>query len=395
MLLALLPPAHAEDAAPGSELLDVYRAGELAVVHDPDGRWQAEFVAQGAEFGAWYRDSVRGAFLRAYDDEYTFLTVLVLSDALGTVMSYASYANDVAGIGIQAFDASDGALEGLLSFSRMEERFLGCEHCLRYGFGQEIMHRWGAHVTVARDDLANDALLGRDGTHWSYFLDTPNSPMEGNRWIDNGDGTWTIDPSDYDYGALDLYLMGFLGEADVPPMTLLSVSEQDAAAAGVSAETSPAIQTGEVVTLPATPVTVTLDDIVAAEGPRDPGADTSPRSFRMAFVVLALSGDTLDDDTLAAVDALREELEADWEDDVGGRADLVTTLGSSTAATWGGDEPLAAPADEGATCGCRDDDEHPRQLPWAVLPVFVGLAGRRRDGTHPPRFPRARVRVAP
>ena len=33
-------------------------------------------------------------------------------------------------------------------------------------------------------------MLGRQFSHWSYFMHTGGSVLEGNRWRDNGDGTF-------------------------------------------------------------------------------------------------------------------------------------------------------------------------------------------------------------
>src|SRR3990172_632863 len=56
--------------------------------------------------------------------------------------------------------------------------------------GQEVEHQVGAFVRLGDLDL-----LGRSGSHWSFFLHTEGSVMEGNKWRDEGNGTFTaVDP---------------------------------------------------------------------------------------------------------------------------------------------------------------------------------------------------------
>jgi hypothetical protein len=72
-------------------------------------------------------------------------------------------------------------------------------------FGQELGHQWLAYPDADDGTGPTDALLGRAGSHWSWFLDTPGSPMEGNAWIDHGDGTFTTDlAAPYRFSDLDL-----------------------------------------------------------------------------------------------------------------------------------------------------------------------------------------------
>ena len=145
------------------------------------------------------------------------------------------------------------------------------------------------------------------------------------------------------------------------------------------------------VTVPATPVVVTVDDIVAAEGPRVPDAASSPREFHMAFLVLVLSDDVADDVVLDQIDDVRTRFETEWEEDVGGRADLVTSLGSSTAPEWGapaedtgtsadtdsGADATEEPAGDEADCGCAAAPASNAGLA-ALLVGLAALTRRRR-----------------
>jgi len=371
------PPPGGGGAADGSRLLDVYRYGDLALLVDEDGEWLAEATSQVATSGgdfSWILGSMSGAFYKDFGDDYDYLTVLMVKDFGLFFAFYSPMANDVEGIGYANFAGRDtfdldatNKLQGFIFMNYYgewyENRASG-----RYVFGQEFMHRWGAFVEVEHDELPADALLGRDSAHWTYWMDTPNSPMEGNEWVDQGDGTWTVDfGATSTYSPLDLYLMGFAPPEEVGPLTVLQVSDEEASGVNRNPASTPEYLAeatsgqGRAVQVSATPVTLGIEHIVAAEGERVPDASASPREFRMAFLVLVLADDTLDDAVLAEVDSVRTTFEADWEADVQARADLITTLGDGDAPTWGDTTPTdPGTTDSGTTTdtgpGLEEDD---------------------------------------
>lgn len=381
-------------AGNGSNKLDVYRHGDLAILKDPDGEWFSEATGHVMNGDInWILDSTSGAFYRHFGDDYDFVTLLMVHDLGMFFAFYSPLSNDVKGIGYDAvvpgetFDHSDNKLQGYIFMNYYglwsQDPAVG-----RFVFGQEFMHRWGAFVNLdaAGPDgpVDPDVLLGRDVAHWSYWMNTTNSPMEGNAWLDNGDGTWTVDltaPSTY--SDLDLYLMGLVGPESVGPQTVLLVDEAEQTRVGREAASTPegfaeayAEGSGQATTVTGTPVAFTVDDIIAAEGARAPSVADSPKSFRMAFLVLVLSDDDASEPVLADIDTVRQTFEADWEADVRGLADLDTTLGEGDAPTWGapadtgtaddsGPADSAPPAadDAGGGCGCAS----------APLPAFHAL----------------------
>jgi hypothetical protein len=327
----------------GSKYLDVYRWNDLAIVQDATGEWMSEATTHVFEGDLdWVLEGIHDAFLEHFDDEYQYLTILMVRDLQFFAAFYSPLSNDILGIGYdsvgrESFDLSESTVEGMIWMN-----YYGLwknESLSRYTFGQEFQHRWGAFVNLP-DDGMTDALLGRDTAHWSYWLDTPNSPMEGNAWIDNGDGTYTTDPgATSTFSDLDLYLAGLISPEEVAPSTLLLVSDEEAARVGKEPATTPEyFGARRDVTVTATPYTVTVEDIIAAEGPRVPGSDESPKVHNMAILVLVLDGDELTDKKLEDIDEIRLQWEAGWEEDVRGLADLDTSLGNSTAPTWG--EPV-------------------------------------------------------
>src|SRR5262249_15335733 len=55
----------------------------------------------------------------------------------------------------------------------------------------------------------------------------------------------------------------------------------------------------------ATPETVTVDQVIAAEGPRSPSSRDSQKEFRLGFILLTAPGESPSDDDLAAVERVR------------------------------------------------------------------------------------------
>ena len=326
--------------ADGADLLDVYAAGDLCVMHDADGEWMSELLSTGLDIN-WVLESIHDAFFTQYQDEYGYFTIHLVRDPQIFVAFYSPMSNDVRGIGYehsvgqQLFDISDTLVEGMI-FMNYVGLWIDNPEQGRYVFDQEFGHRWGSFVQVEKDGVDPEELLGRDTAHWSFYLDTPNSPMEGNAWVDDGDGSWSTDKaSGSTYSDLDLYLMGLLAKEDVADMTLL----QESGASPYEAATAPIfMQNTESITrdatLDAAAVTLSVDDVITAEGNRMPSVENSPKSFRMAHIILVLDGDELDADLLAQIDGLRTTWETDWEEDVRGLADLDTTLGETTAPCW-------------------------------------------------------------
>jgi hypothetical protein len=129
------------------------------------------------------------------------------------------------------------------------------------------------------DGTLNNALFGKDNAHWSYLFDTDGSLEYGNDWKSNGDGTFTSVSAPKYYSALDLYLMGMIDKTWVPSMTLIQ---------NASIDPTKLPEIGATIT--GTAKTVTIDDIIAAEGERLPNASTSQKMFRTGFIFITRPG---------------------------------------------------------------------------------------------------------
>lgn len=150
-------------------------------------------------------------------------------------------------------------------------RLKGLSHLDAWGRGvtaqnslHEILHQWAAYVSGP---------LIESGGHY-VAQSSVGSLVGGFRWLDNGDGTFTRDLTvgrngAYEASPLDKYLAGWIGPESVPPMR---VSRSDLPAS------ENLIRQEDVV------ATVTIDDIIAAHGPRIPGPVQAQRHFGVGFV---------------------------------------------------------------------------------------------------------------
>ncbi|MEW6417392.1 MAG: PKD domain-containing protein [Nitrospirota bacterium] len=234
------------------------------------------------------RQEIAKEFLKNHPDEYDFFVIFTnfdfsMPDASAKAF-YLEVKNDVQGIGKQIFDNSSlfgsGKLQGIIEMGnvsaivtdpsnpKFEETINNLAH--------EQMHRWGANVKF-KDASGNTstALLGKDGTHWSFLFDSDASVLYGNDWKDNGDGTFTSVSANKYYSPLDLYLMGLYDKSQVPPMLLIDNEFIDRTKL-------PEVGT----TITGIPTYVTIDNITAAEGDRIPNASVSQKSFKTAFILI-------------------------------------------------------------------------------------------------------------
>ncbi len=155
--------------------------------------------------------------------------------------------------------------------------------------GHEMGHRWAAFVSAK---IGNETIpLGP--VHWAmglqarvpfpYVRPTEASIMGGGVWQDNHDGTYTQLDDDYyvpatGYSYLDLYLMGLIGPNEVPNFFLL----RHLVPAGRDARGHRIFKADR--------VDVTIQDVIAAEGPRVPDVNHSQRQFNTGMVMIVQHG---------------------------------------------------------------------------------------------------------
>jgi hypothetical protein len=155
--------------------------------------------------------------------------------------------------------------------------------------GHEMGHRWGAFVSAK----VGTETIPLGPTHWARGLQAPvafpfqrpveASAMGGGVWQDNLDGTFTQLDDDYyvpatGWSYLDLYLMGLISAAEVPDFFIL----RNLTAAGRDANGHPIFKADR--------TKITIQDVIAVEGPRLPDVDHSQKQFNTGIVVMVEHG---------------------------------------------------------------------------------------------------------
>lgn len=292
------------------------------------------------------RTIVAKEYLANHGDTFDFLVFATTFDYpmvdANTRGFYLPVRNDVRGINQPIVDSSaqfgsSGKLQGTIDLGnvtmlaaspygpKLDETVTTLNH--------EIGHRWGSYVRFKNlDGTINTALLGKDNAHWSYLLDSKGSLMYGNGWQDNTDGSFISTAGMSGYSPLDLYLMGMIPEEQVPPMVLIDNQAVDK---------NQVPQLGASIT--GTTRTLTIDDIIAAEGARIPDATESQKEFKVGFVLLMRKGDNIS----AAINAT-ETLKRAW---AGKFAELTRGAGKTTGISPSLTVQVDSPADGATTIG--------------------------------------------
>jgi hypothetical protein len=183
----------------------------------------------------------------------------------------------------------------------------------------ESGHRWGATLRFRDSEgVASDAWLGRQRAHWSFYCDSDASVLEGNDIEDQGGGRFRTVGAVQRYSPFDLYAMGLLAESEVPRAFYV----ENPSGASQGRESAPS--TG--VSFTGTRREVSIADVVAAMGPRNPPASRSPRVHRQAWVYLVSLGRTADPAATAKLETIRQAFEGFFADATGGRMSVETRL---------------------------------------------------------------------
>lgn len=273
------------------------------------------------EVNAAARAVVAQEFYRTHADDYDFLVVFTdfefeTGDATAF---YNPVRNDTQGIGLPQFDlssiyGSDGKLQGyvdMAAFSRYEWDSLkpSYERGLLV-LAHEFFHRWGVFVQfIDEQGELNNSLLGHQDAHWSFKVHTSASVQYGHDWHDHGDGSFKAHSANRFFSSMDLYLMGLYEPDEVEPFYYIEsadrareeLSQPGVSISGIARE-------------------VTVEDIIAAEGPRVPAADVAQKEFKFAFVYLKSASAEVDSSTLLALKRFRENFVTRLSILTGGRA---------------------------------------------------------------------------
>lgn len=189
----------------------------------------------------------------------------------------------------------------------------------------ELAHRHAAHLAVQPSSTTAPAipsLLGRQAAHWHAALHSEASLLDGYAWLERAPGRFVVVERARRLGSLDLYALGLLPAAEVPPFFFVAEATT-VGGAPIPAAAQLAVGT-EVLGVR---VPLTVDDVVRALGPRPLDARGE---LRVALVLLTAPGEGADDPavltTLTALEAERALLEGAWARATGGRGWLCTRL---------------------------------------------------------------------
>jgi hypothetical protein len=292
--------------------------------------------AVGERFAAFPQlDSVAIArkFYRSHGDNFDQLVIWLDTSVVRDSFAYEStVANGIRGLGIDTFNLSNafgsgGRLESVAIMDALSKyrddpsaRVLNEATSLAV-LAHEVAHRWLAFFEFRNHrGEVSDELLGRDRAHWSFFMDTDASVMEGNDIQDLGGGSFRTVGAMTGYSALDLYAMGLLGEGDIS--TFFYVESPVNVSPSRSRESSPTSN----VTMNGTRRDVLIQDIVAANGPRQPSVAESPRLLTQAFIYVAGPGRTAAAEQIEKLDRIRRQWEGFFVQATGGRMRADTAL---------------------------------------------------------------------
>ena len=314
-------------------LTSSFRSADLSA-QGPTGGGSSAFGERFAENPDLDVVATSNAFYRTHPDSYDQLVIWTDTTVVsGDSFAFEStIANEIQGIGVDIYDLSRefGSAGRLRSFTMMDRlgkypddpttRFLGENNTLSV-LGQEAGHRWLAYFNfIDHTGQQSEALLGRDLAHWSFFMDSDASVMEGNDIEDLGGGSFRTVGSVRRYSLLDQYAMGLVSPAEVPPFfyvqSPVNMSQQK------TKESAP--QTG--VTFNGTRRDVLIGDVISVHGARVPAAAQAPRVHRQAFLYIVGSGRSVDSAQVAKVDRIRQQWEAFFLQATDGRMRADTRL---------------------------------------------------------------------
>ena len=274
--------------------------------------------------------AVARKFYATHGDDYQQLVIYTSRRLVpaGVFSFEETVHNTDAGIGASQQDLSQeygsrGRLESFITMDTIgkypddiNQRFLGEDSTLTV-LGHEVGHRWLVNALFRDGATASSELLGRDQVHWSFFVDTDGSYLEGNDIATQADGRFRTAGASLRYSALDQYLMGMRDASEVPPIFFVRNPT------GTDADPGQTPATGVVFT--GTRKDVAIGDIVSALGDRSPKAASWSRPFREAFIYVTV-GAPADPASVAKIERIRAAWPAFFAQSVEGRGAVDPTL---------------------------------------------------------------------
>jgi hypothetical protein len=269
--------------------------------------------------------SVTRRFLAEFGDVFqqvVIYTTRPLNPVAGTLAFEVNVSNHVSGIGLDTFDhtaewGSAGTLESVVYMDSIDQylEFDGFEF-----LAHEVGHRWGARLRVAPLRSKEETLLGSADVHWSFFLDTDASVLDGTDLADRGGGRFETQDIARRYSPLDQYAMGLREAAEVPPF--FYVAEPDDFRPNRPYKSTSAPEGG--VSFTGVRRDLTVANIVAVLGPRVPAR--GPSVIRQGFVLVGDGHEAATEARLQAASRIRTRFEDFFRQATDGRGAVDTRL---------------------------------------------------------------------
>jgi hypothetical protein len=266
-------------------------------------------------------------FYAGHSDAFDQLVVYAgrpLNPLAGSLAFEVNVRNEVLGIGQRLLDegAAWGSAAQLASVVYMDgvDAYLDVD-----GFevlGHEVGHRWLATLRF-RDasGATREELLGRGGSHWSFFLDSDASVLEGNDIEARAGRFETMDVARR-FSALDQYAMGLRAPEEVPPFFYVEGADDFHPDRPYKVSSQPEVG----VSFTGRARRVGIADVVGALGPRQPTAAVAPRVWRVAFVLVEDTLAPATPERTAALARIRARFESWFHEATDGRASAETSL---------------------------------------------------------------------
>jgi hypothetical protein len=191
--------------------------------------------------------------------------------------------------------------------------------------GHEVGHRWSAYISAK---INGETISLGPWPHWApglqtrvafpYSLPTEASTLGGGVWQDNLDGTYTQLRDGYfvpaaGYSYVDLYLMGLISVTEVPDFIML----KNQVRVGKDSNGRPLFRAERTI--------VTIQDVIAKEGPRLPDVDHSQRKFNTGIVVVVEHGRSPSHALIERANGIRQQWIQYWEITTGHRASMAAS----------------------------------------------------------------------
>ena len=283
--------------------------------------------------------AVSRSFYRELTDSYDSLVVWTNfeSDEDDAFAYSVAVSNDASGTGDEIYDrteawGSEGELETYVFMGDVRRypgdpngRVLGAASApTTLGLlSHEVGHRFLTSAQIVHPGVAVDVLLGRQSAHWSFFLDTDASFLEGNDIEEESPGRFRTVETVSRYSRLDLYLMGLAEASEVAPFFVVTGASATLFGEPLDNESAPRV--GVVIT--GTRTDLNIDEVIRALGERRPQVGEAQSAFRHAWILLSRPNEPPTSEDIAKLHDARNAFLGFFNEKTLGRGHIETRIG--------------------------------------------------------------------